>query len=95
MASIELAQKSVREARVRLELVRGFVRGSHISDTGTEPHVRELLAGFERYVRLQEDHWEALLNEKDRRSTLHIIAASALTRTDPKPAAPEGQPLAV
>lgn len=75
--STELAQRNVSEARVRLELLRAFVRGSRLSvEAATEAQVAELLAALEGYVRQQEDHWEYLLREEDRREALALASTS-------------------
>ena len=76
MTSLEVAQSNVREARMRLDLVRSFVRGSRLTvGPETEPLVLQLLATLEQHVRLHEDYWKCLLKEEDRLSTLSLAAA--------------------
>jgi hypothetical protein len=76
MTSLELAQENVAYARMRLDLVRSFVRGSRLSsDRDTEASALQLLTTLEQSVRLYEDHWEYLLREEDRLSTMNFNAA--------------------
>lgn len=75
MTSLERAQENVWYARTRLDLVRGFVRGSRLTrDPDTESIVLQLLDTLEQHVRSHEDHWESLLKEEDRLSTLILTA---------------------
>ena len=75
MTSLELAQNNVRDARMRLDLARSFVRGSRLSiEPETKSLVLELLATLDQHVRLHEDHWECMLKMEDRLSTLSLTA---------------------
>jgi hypothetical protein len=76
MTSLELAQDNVVYARMRLDLIRSFVRGSRLaSDPDTASNVSRLLDTLEHYVRLHEDHWKYMLKEEDRLSTISLNAA--------------------
>jgi len=79
MTLLELAQDNVRDARLRLDLVRSFSRGSRLTEElETKFNVVELTTSLEQYVRQQEDYWEAMLREEDRLSTLSLTAADRL-----------------